>query len=503
MENNSKPGTESHGIQIFSKESFVILAAIGAAVGLGNLWRFPFVAFENGGGSFLIPYFLVTIFLGIPVLLYEFAIGRSTRKSISGTINRVTKKNSLIGWAIALNCFIIVTYYTVILSYCVLYLFASFSIEWKTGVEEYFYSNVLNISENPWAFGQLQFKIIFGLFIIWFLLFWITSGGIGRLEKIIRTTVIFPFIALLVILARAVTLPGAEEGISRYISPDLNLLFRVETWSAAITQVMLSLSVGMGQIIAYSARGKSSNILKGGIITALGNAGFSVCAGFAVFAALGFLVIQTDVSWSELKGGPGLAFIAYPSLIMELSWGARLFGIIFFLMLITLGIDTAFAVLEANILPLEESTGINRRKVSAVFCGTGFLVGIFYTSQAGLFWIDIIDHITTSYGVSIAILVECLLLGWKRGFLDSVSQFSGLPSVAVKWWKFSIKVLVPSVTAIILIKTIINDLSHNSNYPASALLSGLFTIAVLIYTGSKILSKEAVSKRSSLGQDQV
>ena len=168
--------------------------------------------------------------IGFPFLLFEFVIGKKLKGSIVKAINFKLAKNSTLGWAIGLNCFVIVTYYTVILAWSACYLVATFSKSWFDSPENYFYHDLINVSDGPFEFGSPQLSVVAGLFFIWILIFWITSGKINRLEKVLKFCVILPVIILVAFLIRAISLPGANEGMHKFISPDISLIFKVDTF---------------------------------------------------------------------------------------------------------------------------------------------------------------------------------------------------------------------------------------------------------------------------------
>ncbi len=482
--------------RFFSREGFVALAAIGAAVGLGNLWRFPFVAFENGGGSFLIPYCLVTVIIGLPFVVFEFAIGRHFGGSIVSSIMGHIGRHRWMGWAIGLNCFIIATYYVVILAWALIYLLGAFSLEWAHDPQGYFNGEVLGLSDSVWNVGPPRMKLIAALAAIWAAIFWITSGRLKRVERVLRFTVALPFLALLVILVRAVTLPGAMDGVRRFIQPDYGQLMRLETWGAALTQVMLSLSIGMGQLVAYSSRGRAKHIAKGATLTVLGNAGFSLIAGVTVFAIMGYWVHQ-GAQWEQVQGGPGLTFVAYPAAIAMLPTGAAAFGVLFFVMLILLGIDSAFAVIEANLLPVQEIAGGDRRRISGSLCVVGFVIGIFFTTSAGMHWLFITDHIVAHYGILIAVLVESIVFGWCGGGIRVLCERAGVPRSLRAIWGLGVRVVAPVASGVIIIASLKQDLTTPySGYPASAMFLAMCAIGVSIAVGTAWLSLQA-SRRDS------
>lgn len=448
------------------------------------------MAFDHGGGSFLIPYLAVTLFIGFPFLVYEFSIGRRYGGSIVHAIDTRLQKRSWLGWAIGLNCFVIVGYYAVILAWCVNYLISAIGLTWGNDTAGYFVNEILGRTESVWQIGMPKLALVFALLFVWIAVFWITSGTVKRLEKVLRFTVLLPLVVLLILLFRAVTLPGAAEGLAKFFQPKVDTLFNVETWAAAVSQVMLSLSIGMGQIVAYSSRGKASTVWKSGFATAFANAGFSIFAGITVFATMGYFIQQSGSGWQSLSGGPGLAFVAYPAVIGMLPWGASSFGVLFFSMLILLGIDSAFAVIEANLLPIEEKSGLLRQKISGLLCVVGLFLGLFFTTGAGIYWLDIVDHMVAYYGILIAVVIESLLLGFKSKIFKPEVQKGNFMHNVVKTWQFVIRFVTPLAITSIIMSSLWNDIQNPyGDYPRLALLCGGLVVAASIGLGSFFLSR--------------
>ncbi|MHC4531601.1 MAG: sodium-dependent transporter, partial [Planctomycetota bacterium] len=331
-----------------SRPSF-IMAAIGSAVGLGNVWRFPYIAYSSGGGAFLIPYFVALFTAGIPMLILEMGLGQRMQKGAPLAFGAIRKPLQWFGWWAAGLSAGIVIYYSTILAWSWVYLWHSFTQAWGDQPETFFVQSVLHRSAGPGEIGWPVLPLAIGMALTWFAIYLILRKGVRNVGNVVMVTVPLPLILLAILLVRGLTLPGAMDGIRYYLTPDFSKLTDIRIWLRAYGQIFFSLSVASGVMIGYgSYLGKKAEITNSAFITGLANCGTSFFAGFVVFSMLGYLAKVQGLTVSEVTtAGTGLAFIAFPTAISQLPALNILFGLIFFIALLTLGIDSAFALQEA------------------------------------------------------------------------------------------------------------------------------------------------------------
>ena len=271
----------------WSRNLYFVLASIGASVGLGNLWRFPYMAYENGGGAFFIPYVICLILVGVPLIMFEVAVGRWGGGSIVKSFYKHNKATSWIGWMVLINSMIIVFYYAIVLSWSLQYVFYSINLSWGNSTIDFFKNNVLSLTEGPFVYGQLNIFTLISLIVIWVLVYFIISKGTSRISRVLLVTVPIPFIMLVVLTVRSLTLEGGMKGLSFLLKPDIGRITDINVWKEAMSQVILSLGLGMGQMVAYSSKRKNDNCT---VRSSFQIAGFdflfSLLSGFAVFGTL-------------------------------------------------------------------------------------------------------------------------------------------------------------------------------------------------------------------------
>jgi len=461
-----------------------LMAVMGSAVGLGNVWRFPAVAYANGGGAFFIPYFVALLTAGIPLLILEFAVGQMMQGSAPKALSRLHRNFEWVGWFALLVATVISIYYAVIMAYACDYLWLSFSktMPWSAAggpapEKEFFFREFLQLSTEPSRMWGVRWPVVAGLALTWVAVFLIIHKGVHRVGKVVLVTVPLPWILLLVLVIRGLTLDGASSGVEYYLRPDFEALKRPETWLAAYGQVFFSLSIGFGIMIAYASyRPRRSDIVNNAFIVSFADSLTSFLAGFAVFSVLGFLAYKTGLPVpGVVSGGPGLAFVTYPAAITrmgDLGWiWSPLVGVLFFLMLLSLGIDSLFSLVEAATAGIQDRfPRLNRNAVAAALCAFGFLAGLLFCTRAGLAWIDLFDHWASDYGLVLVGLLECVLIGYfykprrLRGFADKVSEVR-----LGGWWELCILAITPAVLVYVLATSLIGEFTKpygSSDWPA-------------------------------------
>jgi len=469
------------------------MAAVGSAVGLGNVWRFPYICYENGGGAFLIPYFVALFTAGIPLMILELSVGHWARGSPPDAFKKIGKKWEWAGWWTVLIPFVVAAYYTVVMSWCFSYMIYSIDIRWGIQAEQFFLKSFLGITSNPTIIGGFRLPVLLGLIAVWLCVFLILYKGVKRIGKVVALTVPIPTILLIILTIRGLTLPGAMEGISYYLTPNFTRLLDVNVWIAAYAQVFFSLSLAQGIMITYASfLRKKSDITNNAFIIALADAGTSFLAGFTVFSVVGYLAMSQGIGINDLGiGGPNLTFITYPTAISLLPFAASFFGIIFYIALLTFGIDSAFSMIEPITDSINKKWKITKAKATGIICLLGFISSLIFTTGSGLHWLDLLDHFIANFGLVIIGLVECIILGWMFHLYRLREHANKTSEIKLgRWWDFLIKYAIPSVLIILLLVAIVDNLLHPYNgYPWWVILMGGVTPCVIIFLLSLLLMK--------------
>lgn len=472
-----------------------ILAAIGSAVGLGNIWRFPYVAYENGGGAFLILYFFAIFTAGIPLLILEYSMGHKYKGSTPLAVKRASKKWEWMGWWPTITSAIIVAYYSVIISWAMNYFVLSFKKGWGSDSNAFFHNEFLQLSSSSFEFGGVVWYVLIGVALIWIINWFVcykgVKKGIEKINKILLPTLV---VIMIIITIRAVTLEGAATGLNTLLTPDWSMVFKPSVWVAAYGQVFYSLSIAIGIMMTYSSYlPKKTDINNSAFVTAFANCGFEFLSAIAVFAILGFMATSQGVAMSEVvSSGIGLAFVAFPQIFSAMGQIGTFVGALFFLCLIFAGITSSISLTEAVSAPFRDKFGWSRKKVVTAMCIIGAIMSSVFATGAGLYILDIVDAFVNNYGIVVVGLLEVILIGWivtptpLREHANSVSHFK-----VGRWWDITIKFVTPAILIYMVAQNIITEIkTPYGGYNLSELLAYGWSVIGLGIIAAIIISKK-------------
>jgi NSS family neurotransmitter:Na+ symporter len=434
------------------------------------------VAYENGGGAFLLPYLIALFTAGIPILIMEWSLGNKYRGAGPVAYWNLSRRWEWVGWWQVAASFVISTYYMVILGWVLAYTYFSFGTQWGSDTEGFFTGSFLGVSDSFWNIGGFQFKVLLPALIVWAVVYWLLVRGINRgIELASRILIPALAVMILVVVIRGVTLPGAAEGLNVLLTPDFSALIDPGVWIAAYGQVFFSLSIAFSIMITYSSYlPRNSELSNSGFIMALSNSGFEFLAAIGVFSVLGYLSVQQNVAVTEVvSDGVGLAFITFPQIINELPAFNSLFGFLFFGALLFAGLTSAVSILEAAIAAVREKFNISRNVAVNVVCGASFLVSLLYVTQGGLYYLDTVDHFINNYGLALSGFFEVILVAWISRQVGTLQQYINDDSYVTvgRWWTLSLTVLTPVALALVIGFSTYKEFTEAySGYPISGLV---------------------------------
>ncbi|TDL32467.1 sodium-dependent transporter [Jeotgalibacillus sp. S-D1] len=428
-----------------------ILAAVGSAVGLGNIWRFPYVAYENGGGAFLIPYLFALLTAGIPILIMEFTIGHKYRGSAPLSFFRMSgKKAEWLGWWGVFVAFVISTYYAVIIAWAMRYTVFSFNQAWGEDTEGFLFGTFLQLGETPGETGGIVWGVFLPLILVWVITLGILLKGVKKGIEIANRIFIPTLVILfLIIVIRAVTLPGAAAGLNAFFEPNFEQIMNPSVWVAAYGHIFFSLSIAFAIMITYSSYlPKKSDITNNAFITGFANSGFELLAGIGVFAALGFMATQLSVPVDEVAtAGVGLAFVVFPQIINQFPGFNGFFGALFFLSLTLAGLTSLMSITETYVAGVTEKFGVSRNKAVIIGGGLAATISILFATQGGLYFLDLADYYINQFGVAAVGLVEVIMVAWILRKTNALQSHANLTSDIHLggWWKICLGFITPVV----------------------------------------------------------
>ena len=498
----------------WSSRGAFILASIGSAVGLGNAWRFPGLCAKFGGGAFLLAYIICMIILGIPLLMMETAMGRKAQGGAPKAIRTINKKAEPIGWASVANAFVILTYYAVVFAWCIMMCFISYKFATTANTSETassLWSSTIGATFKTSfadAGGNISFLLLICLLIAWAFIYGCIRNGASQVGKVVKYTVFLPVIMLLILAVKGfINNPYLGEALGKLFIPEWSAFGKADLWVNAMGQSFYSLSIMMAIMFAYgSYLKKSSNIAVDSIIIAFSDLAISVLAGIVLFTTM-YSTGQTVDNMSA--SGIATAYIIYPTAIVNLtSIGVlnAIFGFIFYFMLCTLAIDSAFSILEGIATAVSDKFRTPKRKTTLIIAIIAGLISVIYITGAGVGILDIVDNWTNQYTLIIIGIMETILVGWffKTGkVLNEINKNTNKFKMP-KWWFYtSVKVVAPLCLTFLLVWQIVilckNGFRYDKNYSLAAEIIAGWLVTILVFASGFII--KLIMKKTKRGQE--
>ncbi|PAA64594.1 hypothetical protein BOX15_Mlig031699g3 [Macrostomum lignano] len=482
-----------------------MLSCIGYAVGLGNIWRFPYLCYKNGGGAFLIPYFCFLILCGMPLVFLEMSFGQFSSLSPIA-IWKICPIFKGLGYGMVIISGIVCIYYNIIIAWTLFYLVSSFRAQlpwasclnyWNTDScaqrssfnesanasianasqmavaanvsgrqvtpsEEFWKYRVLNITSGIEDLGGIRWELFAALLVAWVLVFLCLVRGVKSSGKVVYVTAIFPYLVLILLCIRGVTLPGAVNGLKLYLLPKWHKLLEFTVWADAAMQIFYSVGAAWGALITMSSYNRfRNNCLRDAVIVPLLNCGTSVFAGLVIFSIIGFIQSETGSPIEDVVDqGPGLIFVVYPEALTKIFL-SPVWSVLFFLMIFTVGLDSQFGMFETMISAFTDEfpKRLSNKKIliTALLVAVEFGIGVVCVTRGGIFVLQIMDWYSSTFSLMIISFFECVVIGWIYGadrFYRDIELMLGRQPSA--WWRICWRFITPAIILCIFIISIVN-----------------------------------------------
>ncbi|XP_007559847.1 inactive sodium-dependent neutral amino acid transporter B(0)AT3 [Poecilia formosa] len=536
------PGTEER--PKWDNKVQYLLTCIGFAVGIGNLWRFPYLCQIYGGGAFLIPYLIALVFEGLPLLYLELAIGQRLRMGSIGVWNNISPMLGGVGIASMVVSFLVSMFYNTIIAWVLWYFFNSFQnpLPWSqcplnanqtgysseceksTSVNYFWYRETLNITEDIGISGSLQWWMVICLATAWCVIYICFIKGIDSMGKAVYVTATFPYLVLTIFLIRALTLPGATDGLVYLFTPDWEILKKPQVWLDAATQIFFSLSVAFGGLIAFSSYNAERNDCeRDALVVGITNSATSLYGSIPIFSILGFkartnfntcleqniltltnhfdiaernMTVENYDQWfdylnvthpgdiaslplrvcdlqnflDQSASGTGLAFIVFTEAVLEMP-GSQVWAVLFFVMLLSLGLSSMFGNIEGVLTPLQELKLVPKwlphEVLTAIVCLVSFLIGLIFTLGSGNYWVEVFNAYVGS--VPLLIIAFCEIVGvayiyGMKTFSEDIYFMTGRrPNI---YWKACWMVISPLMLLVVFVAYVALQAGTYPTYPA-------------------------------------
>ncbi|KAI4587861.1 hypothetical protein R6Z07M_004531 [Ovis aries] len=521
-----------------------ILAQVGFSVGLGNVWRFPYLCQKNGGGAYLLPYLILLLVIGIPLFFLELSVGQRIRRGSIGVWNYISPQLGGIGFASCVVCFFVALYYNVIIGWSLFYFSQSFQqpLPWDqcplvknashTFVEPecekssattyYWYREALNISSSISESGGLNWKMTICLLAAWVVVCLAMIKGIQSSGKIMYFSSLFPYVVLICFLIRALLLNGSVDGIRHMFTPELEIMLEPKVWREAAAQVFFALGLGFGGVIAFSSYNKRDNNCHfDAVLVSFINFFTSILATLVVFAVLGFKanvinekciaensemiiklvkmgnisqdIIPHHINFSAITAedydlvydiiqkvkeeefpelhlnacqiedelnkavqGTGLAFIAFTEAMTHFP-ASPFWSVMFFLMLVNLGLGSMFGTIEGIITPVVDTFKVRKEILTVICCLLAFCIGLIFVQRSGNYFVTMFDDYSATLPLLIVVILENIAVSFVYGidkFMEDLKDMLGF--APNRYYYYMWKYISPLMLLSLLIASIVN-----------------------------------------------
>ncbi|CAH0579267.1 unnamed protein product [Chrysodeixis includens] len=515
VDDNEKIDVEADGPEraVWGNQIEFLMSCIATSVGLGNVWRFPFVAYQNGGGAFLIPYIIVLLLIGKPMYYLECVLGQfSSKNSIRVWSLSPAMKGT--GYATALGCSYILSYYVSIVALCLYYFVMSFQStlpwsvcrpEWtdclpsdpsiahgpitenaSSSAELYFLKTVLQQKDGiEGGLGLPIWYLVVCLAVSWFIIFVIVAQGVKSSGKAAYFLALFPYVVMIILLIVTLTLEGSGDGILFFLTPQWDKLIELDVWYYAVTQVFFSLSVSCGAIIMFSSyNGFRQNVYRDSMIVTTLDTFTSLLSGITIFGILGNLAFELNKEVGDVIGsaGTGLAFVSYPDAISK-TFLPQLFAVLFFLMMSVLGIGSAVALLSTvNTVMIDKFPRVRVVFMSAFSCTAGFAVGLVYVTPGGQYILELVDYFGGTFLILFCAIVEVITVFWIYGLENLCVDIEYMLGTKTgPYWRFCWGLITPLMMIVVFMYALVSNEQFKFGeyvYPVAGYVSGYMMLAI-------------------------
>ena len=466
-----------------------LLAMIGSAVGLGNIWRYPYVLYNNGGGAFFIPYIVAILIMGIPFLILEYGVGYNFKSSFPKAVKSISKKWEYLGWFLPVAVFMILIYYSAILGWDGFYVIISAFKGWGADPNAYFTGSFLQANDTLGGLGTFVPFVAIAMLVGWVIM-WVISHtdlekGLGRVSKVLVPLL---FAIMIFIVLFSLTLPGAGIGLAELYNPDWSLLLNFNIWMAAFGQMIFSLSLGMSIAFTYASYTKDdSDLVSNALWVTVANCGFENFAAIGVFSILGYMSLQSGVAVPDLvTQGTGLVFIVYPTVFNVLGDWASVIGPLFFFTVYLAGLTSILSTIEPLSFSIQNKFGWSRNKTMTILCVFGAAVSMIYATAMGSYILGIADTFVNQIAILIGVIFECIIFAWifkAENIIPKLNAKSKSIKLG-KWWLVVVKYVLPIFIAIVWVGGILEVISSGSMLELAilAILTVILLGATFIFT---------------------
>ena len=465
-----------------------LIAMIGAIIGLSGIWKFSYLMYENGGGTFLIPYILAIVIMAIPILVLEFGLGFKFKSSLPKIFYNIKSEFEIIAWFIVFLIFIVLIYYTGIMSWDLIYVILSLFKGWGNNPSVFFTTTLLHSTSNPYGLTYLVVPIGIALIAIWGLIYLFSRKEINKgILTISKISLILSFVLLLGMLLFALQLPGSRTGIMALFNPDWSVLLNVNVWLAAFGQLIFSYGLGYAIASTYSSYlDDGAKLIDNAWIIVLVSLIFEVLVSVLLFAIMGYMALGRNIPITSLvSDGFSLIFVVFPNVFNIMDPWVYMVAPAFFLLIFVGSLSTLLALIEPLSNAISEKFGWSRNKAVRQLVLIGLFTSFIFATGMGEYLLRITDSFITQFAIILGVLLELIVLGWVYDIEDIRSVLNENSYIKVdKSWIITIKIIIPIILAIIWILGVYNLIlaGDRQSLLVQSIIASIFVIVPLALT---------------------
>ncbi len=480
-------GDEIIGNRWDSSTGFLI-AMIGAIIGLSGIWKFSYLMYENGGGTFLIPYILAIVIMAIPILVLEFGVGFKFKSSLPKVFYNIRSEFEIIAWFIVFLIFIVLIYYTCIMSWDLIYIVLSLFKGWGSNPSVFFTTTLLHSTSNPYGLTYLVVPIGVGLIVIWGLIYLFSRKEINKgILTISKISLILSFVLLIGMLIFALQLPGSRTGIMALFNPNWSVLLDLNVWLAAFGQLIFSYGLGYAIASTYSSYlGDNAKLIDNAWIIVLVSLVFEVLVSVLLFAIMGYMALGRNIPITSLvSDGFSLIFVVFPNVFNIMDPWVYMVAPAFFLLIFVGSLSTVLALIEPLSNAISEKFGWTRDRAVRQLVLVGLFLSFIFATGMGEYLLRITDSFITQFAIIFGVLLEIIVLGWVYDIEDIRSVLNSNSYIKVdKSWIITIKFILPIILTIIWILGVYNLIlvGDRQSLLVQSVIASIFVIVPLALT---------------------
>ena len=465
-----------------------LIAMIGAIIGLSGIWKFSYLMYENGGGTFLIPYILAIVIMAIPILVLEFAVGFKFKSSLPKIFYNIKSEFEIIAWFIVFLIFIVLIYYTCIMSWYLIYIILSLFKGWGSNPSVFFTTTLLHSTSNPYGLTYLVVPIGIGLIAVWGLIYLFSRKEINKgILTISKISLILSFVLLLGMLIFSLQLPGSRTGIMALFNPDWSVLLNVNVWLAAFGQLIFSYGLGYAIASTYSSYiPGDAKLIDSAWIIVLVSLIFEVLVSVLLFAIMGYMALGRNIPITSLvSDGFSLVFVVFPNVFKIMDPWVYMVAPAFFLLIFVGSLSTILALIEPLSNAISEKFGWSRDKAVRQLVLVGLFISFIFATGMGEYLLRITDAFITQFAIILGVLLELIVLGWVYDIEEIRSVLNENSYIKVdKSWIITIKVIIPIILGIIWILGVYNLIlaGDRQSLLVQSIIASIFVIVPLALT---------------------